>query len=79
MHVPEHARKFPSTFFEDVTVPMRIQGTRVNSPSMFREHVCHVPACSANTLGEFLSVFSETFANYEAFCSMRIKMVKDEY
>ncbi len=41
---------------------------------MFREHVCHVQACSVNTLEQFPSVFSEKSANYEAFCQMRKKI-----
>ncbi len=41
---------------------------------MFREHVCHVQACSGNTLEQFPSVFSEKSANYEAFCQMRKKI-----
>jgi hypothetical protein len=52
---------------ENVTVPLRVQGTRVNRPNVFREHICFVQACSENTMEWFPSVFSETFADYEAF------------
>jgi hypothetical protein len=47
-----------------------------NSPSRFREHICYVQACLVNTFEWFPSVFSEKFANYEAFCYMRIRIEK---
>ncbi len=60
----------------NVTVPMHVQGTHLKQPklvrnihllcsSMFREHAEWFP-----------SVFSETLANYDAFCLMRIKFLK---
>jgi hypothetical protein len=44
------------------------------SPSVFRDCICCVQACSVNTLEWFPSVFSKRTANYEAFCYMRINL-----
>jgi hypothetical protein len=34
----------------NITVPKRVQGTRIKYPSVFTDYICYVLACSVNTL-----------------------------
>ncbi len=58
----------------NITVPTCVLGTCIKYASVFRDYICHVQACSVNTLEWFSSVLSERTVDYEAFCQMRMKI-----